>query len=37
MEPLSEIQPLEQVHMRSALDGREFDFEEAVWAWHPAG
>lgn len=32
-EPLSEIQPLDQVRMRSALDGEAFDFGEAVWAY----
>lgn len=36
MEPLSEIRPLEHVRMRSALDGGEFDFGEAVWACHNA-
>lgn len=33
MRPLSEIQPLEQVRMRSALDGEEFDFEEEIWPY----
>lgn len=31
MSPLSELQPLEQVRMRSALDGEDFDLRDAVW------
>ncbi|KAF9698221.1 hypothetical protein EKO04_003868 [Ascochyta lentis] len=34
LRPLSEIQPLEQVRMRSALDGKEFDFDEEIWPYH---
>lgn len=33
MRPLSEIQPLEQVRMRSALDGEEFNFDEEMWPY----
>ncbi|KAF3046152.1 hypothetical protein E8E12_011393 [Didymella heteroderae] len=33
MEPLSEIQPLEQVRMRSALDGEAFDFGDLEEGW----
>jgi hypothetical protein len=34
MRPLSEIQPLEQVRLTSALDGEEFDFGEEMWPYH---
>ncbi|KAF1929429.1 uncharacterized protein M421DRAFT_4567 [Didymella exigua CBS 183.55] len=33
MEPLSEIQPLEQVRMRSALDGEAFDLVDLEEGW----
>jgi hypothetical protein len=33
MEPLSEMQPLEQVRLRSALDGEEFDFGDLSEGW----
>lgn len=33
MEPLSEIQPLEQVRLRSALDGEEFEIEDLSEGW----
>lgn len=33
MEPLSEMQPLEQVRLRSALDGEAFDFGDLEEGW----
>lgn len=33
MGSLSEIQPLETARMRSALDGKEFDFGDDIWPY----
>jgi hypothetical protein len=33
MEPLREMQPLEPVRMRSALDGEAFEPADAVWPY----